>query len=302
LILALTASLAHSHYYTGQLNEALSFVNHVLDSPPEDPRLGSDLVGFCPYAFLAMERSFILMFMGLLDEARQAHEKAMEIARRLGDLENLSWAYSSAAVLAEFSGETEGCLERGRESFEIAERTGSAFLQVGASGFLGRAHLARGEWVEASEFIERALELAHRQRTGLGAEASWLSWLALARLGLGKPRGAHEAADEAIAVARRRGTRLFEIPAQLSRARVLQRAEGAGAAREIDAALTHAESLIEEIGARGYEPFVHEERANLARLVGEEANHERELREAHRLFVEKGATGHARRLAKELGL
>ncbi len=34
----------------------------------------------------------------------------------------------------------------------------------------------------------------------------------------------------------------------------------------------------------------------------DEAGRERELREAHRLFTEIGATGHAERLAKELGL
>jgi hypothetical protein len=37
-------------------------------------------------------------------------------------------------------------------------------------------------------------------------------------------------------------------------------------------------------------------------VLGDEAAHQRELREAHRLFVEMGATGHSQRLAKELGL
>ncbi len=70
----------------------------------------------------------------------------------------------------------------------------------------------------------------------------------------------------------------------------------------IGEALARAVELIEELGARVYRPQVCEERAELARLRGDEAARDRELREAHRLFTEMGATGHAERLARELGL
>jgi hypothetical protein len=55
-------------------------------------------------------------------------------------------------------------------------------------------------------------------------------------------------------------------------------------------------------GAKSYEPFLHVERAELARLTGDEAARERELREAHRLFTEIGAPIRAAEVAKELGL
>jgi len=48
--------------------------------------------------------------------------------------------------------------------------------------------------------------------------------------------------------------------------------------------------------------FLHVERAELARLTGDEALRERELREAHRLFTEIGAPIRAAEVAKELGL
>ncbi len=54
--------------------------------------------------------------------------------------------------------------------------------------------------------------------------------------------------------------------------------------------------------ARIHLPRIGVERAKLARLVGDEAGRERHLREAHRLYTEMGATGHAERVAKELGL
>jgi hypothetical protein len=43
-------------------------------------------------------------------------------------------------------------------------------------------------------------------------------------------------------------------------------------------------------GATSYAPFLHIERAELARLSGDGASRERELGEAHRLFTAMGAT------------
>ena len=49
-------------------------------------------------------------------------------------------------------------------------------------------------------------------------------------------------------------------------------------------------------------PTVHLERAELARVTGDEATHERERRTAHQLLVAMGATVQAERLAKEISL
>ena len=55
------------------------------------------------------------------------------------------------------------------------------------------------------------------------------------------------------------------------------------------------------MGARPFEAQIHEVSAELAALPGDAADRERELREAHRLYTEMGATGHAERLLGELG-
>jgi hypothetical protein len=59
--------------------------------------------------------------------------------------------------------------------------------------------------------------------------------------------------------------------------------------REIAAALAEAEAWLEMSGAKSYEPFLHVERAGLARLTGDDTARERELRDAHRMFIEIGA-------------
>jgi hypothetical protein len=87
-----------------------------------------------------------------------------------------------------------------------------------------------------------------------------------------------------------------------SKTLVRRRAEGLIARPAIEAALERALALVRDIGARGFEPHVYLERAALARLTGDEAARQRQLREAHRLFLEIGAPIRAAEVAKELGL
>jgi hypothetical protein len=76
--------------------------------------------------------------------------------------------------------------------------------------------------------------------------------------------------------------------------------DGAGARAEVNAALSRALALAREMGARSEEPLVHVELGELARLIGDDAGRERELREAHRLFAEIGADRYAAALTREL--
>ena len=124
--------------------------------------------------------------------------------------------------------------------------------------------------------------------------ASWSRgcWRCLAEsyLGAGDAELARARAEEALALAQQRETLTQEIDAQLAVARVRRRAEGLSARPAIEAALERALALVRETGARGFEPHVYLERAELARLSGDETTRQRELREAHRLFLEIGAT------------
>ena len=73
-----------------------------------------------------------------------------------------------------------------------------------------------------------------------------------------------------------------------------ERVEDRAAARD---ALDQAAALVKATGARVHLPFVHLERAKLA---ADDAGRGRELREAHRLFVEIGAPLRAAQVAREL--
>jgi len=194
----------------------------------------------------------------------------------------------------------ESALAHARQSLEIALRIGSTFSRVAAYSAVGHAHLLRGEWDESVDAIEQCLEVTRDRRTGVEQESRALVTLAEAHLGRGDLGRARAAADEAVERARRGGTVINEPAAQIALTRVLLRAEGAGARSAIEAALDRASTLLRETGAKIHEPGVHIERAELARLLGDEATRQRELREAHRLFTAMGATARAEEVARQL--
>jgi hypothetical protein len=179
----------------------------------------------------------------------------------------------------------------------LAER-----IQVGrvlAYCGLGIANVLNREWHDALEALGEAQAIGRKRRLLVG-EGGVLGVMAAAHLGLGDRAKALGLAEEAIAVCRRRGARLWEFSALLTRIRALRETQGVEATREIEAALAEADAWIEMSGAKSYEPFLCVERAELARLGGDEAARQRELREAHQLFIEMGATSRAAEVAKEL--
>jgi tetratricopeptide (TPR) repeat protein len=291
-----------AHQYAGRLSEAFLLTEKVLARTSDDPTLGADVLGFSPHIFALSFRGWVATSMGRHDEAETDLDRAVELARQQGDAEVLGWAHGAYVWLARNTGRPVAALNHARHAVEIAERIGSPLSRVGAYGSLGHAHILTEEWGEAAGVLDRALEIAREMRVALLVEGWVLVFLAEAYLGLGEDSRARATADEAVAVARRRGTKLFECNAHLIRARVLLRTEGATASDDIQSALREAQALVEETGGRSREPLIHEERAELARLTGDDATHQRELREAHRLFTEMGATGHAERVGRELGL
>jgi adenylate cyclase len=298
----LQVPLAYTDYLLGQFREALTVTQQALEQPPELARSsGVAFVGIDPYAFFLLFDPFLSITMGRLEGARPALDRATEFAREQDDTVSFVAALDNYVVLARFWGGAEGdALAHARQAVDTAERKGGSFSRVFAFRALGAAHLLNREWNDAMAASERALELAREHRTGLHMEASILAQLSSARLSLGDARRARETAEQAISIARERGTKEQECEAQLALARALLESEAAKAQRAIEEALARALALIEETEARSYAPLVYEERAELARLLGEAELRERELREAHRLYTEMGATGHTERLAREL--
>jgi tetratricopeptide (TPR) repeat protein len=244
-----------------------------------------------------------LVHLGELEEARRLLEQGRKIAREQGDMEVVGWSHTHPTWLAYFQGqgEPEAALGHAQQALAIAEQMGGSYSRAWAWLHLGLAERMQGEWQRAIEALERSVAISREGRTGVELDPRRLVLLGESYLGLGDLERALALVGEGLDIAHARGQRPDQTHASLALARVLLSSAGPAARAEIEAALTAALELARDTGAKAFEPLIHVERAELARQSGDEEEHERELREAHRLFTEIGATARAEQMAKELG-
>jgi tetratricopeptide (TPR) repeat protein len=284
-------------FLLGDLRATLADLDLTIAFTRGDPRLGMEIWGFSPHAQARVMRAGVLPFMGRVHEAKDERERALTLARELGDDETLGWALSTYTYYAMVTGEIEDVLEQAHRGWQVAERLGSPFSQVFALAHVARAHNLHAEWAQAAAECERGLALARARRAGIAWEGSILSVLAEARLGLGDVEAAHSTAEDAIAVSRRHDARFWELLGQLALAGALLAARGGATADAASAALDRAFALSEETGAVSMEPFIRVALAELARARGDEGARARELSEARRLFAAIGAPKRVAQLA-----
>jgi tetratricopeptide (TPR) repeat protein len=223
----------------------------------------------------------------MADEARQLAQ-----ARNADEL--LGWAAARLALCRAAFGDPEGALHAAREAVEAGERVGG-FVRGAAYEALAQVHAAAGEWSRARDAAELALSIDERG-IGYAFSLNTLTEICI-------ETGDYRRAAEGVAEARTLGLRpAHELNAKLAQARLLLRAEGVAAAERAEAIHAELRDACETLGARVLLPRIDLETAELARLRGDDAARERALRKAQRSFAEIGATGHAERMAKELGL
>jgi class 3 adenylate cyclase len=243
-------------------------------------------------------RALALADLGRLAEGALDASRAVEIAREEGDHEARVLVEAASAHVARLAGRMDDALAHARSSIEFNQRVGGVTPAVsGAYVTIGAMLIERGEWVEAV----RALEVVPLLPATRGLA---LTQLAKAKLGMGDAEGARALAAEGLAATVGAqyvvsGSRSVDVCCVF--AQILLRTEGPAAREAIEAELARADSIIEQTGARAYAPFVLVERAALARALGDKEGHERQLRDAQRLWLEMGATGWAERVAHELG-
>ena len=280
----------------GSLESALRAGDRALElfeALGELPR-GGTWFGMRP-ALVLVIRSGVLRERGRLAEARADLERALRVAEERGDLVNLSVVHGTIALLAETLGDLGLARASALRARDTAAQTGSTTgIVFGEQGW-GIASFLAGDFREAAAAYTRALEEIRASNTVRAIESQVLGALAHAHARLGDPA----AREESLAALRLpAGGR--PASAQLDRARVLRILDGLAARSEIEDALHEAERLARERGSRASLPFVHEERAELARLLGDEATRTRELREAQRLFLEMGAPLRAEQIEARL--
>jgi len=295
--LAAGTALAMALTREGNPTESLELLEQCVADRPEDALAGREIVGASPWIFAVMHRFWPLGLLGRLGEADEALRQGSELAREHGELELLGLGLSHRVLHGEWSGEAATTLASVRQGVESAERTGVPFLLSSALASFGDALRLEQRYTEALEAYEKTLDLIRTKRVGLMFEPLIVSGQALVDSALGEHEKAMAQARSALEESVRRGDRFGEGRARLTLARVLLAAGDPGLHDEVGETVERAEALCEETGMRVYLPPLLEVRAALAERRGNSQEADEKLREAHRLYTEMGATGHAKRLA-----
>jgi adenylate cyclase len=298
--LAAASGLVLVRYLEGRVSDAISLGRRALPREPDDPMLGSEYWSVPPVVWLKALTHHLEGWAGRPRESLASLEGLIPLARSQGVEGNEGilrmWIVHQAEVL----GDAAAAMTHARR-VEIGRGPGKGGPFAAPHYCLGIAHLLGGNSREAASCFERALVIYQEGGGGPPAEMLTSSGrLAVAYADLGQPERARETSARGLALLRALQMPVYLTIAVIFHAQVLRKTQGAGAREAIEAALAEAGALVESTGIRAWQPFLHAERAELARLRGDEATRVRELRDAHQLFAEMGAEGHAERVEREL--
>jgi class 3 adenylate cyclase/tetratricopeptide (TPR) repeat protein len=291
--LAARTSLAYVLSYAGSPTESLELLERCVADRPEDPLAGREIMGFSPWIFAVMIRFFPLDLLGRLGEADEALRRGIELAREHGEFGLLGWGLGLRVFHGELRGETTTALASARQGVEVAERTGVPVSLSLALAHLGDALRLEQRYPEALEAYQKALDLTRTKRVALGQKPLTVSGQALVYSALGEHEQAIAQARSALEESVWGGNRGAEDIARLALARVLLATGDPGLHDDVETTVERAEALCAETGMRVHLPPLLEVRAALAERRGNPQEVRRKLREAHRLYTEMGATGHA---------
>jgi adenylate cyclase len=290
--------LAWVLFILGRVREAAAVASEMVPIIGEDRSLGRRMIIGSPYTWCRMQVAHFTAYFEQLDDGLVAMERAIELAGEEGDMEIQAWAHRHCAIFADLAGaDPEVAAAHALESLRWADEAGGAFSRVFNREGVAVSHAYRAEWHEAINTVDQALAIIRARRIGLADMPLLLATRARAQLGLGDVPGARSSAQEAIAVAVRCGTRMYEAMARHQLARTLLADPASGGEQATRIELDRALSIVEALGIRAYAPQIHLERARLAHAVGDRHAYDSEMRTAHRLFLDVGAHGRAEEVA-----
>jgi class 3 adenylate cyclase/tetratricopeptide (TPR) repeat protein len=163
-----------------------------------------------------------------------------------------------AVELAWFRNDTLAATRHANQVAHIAAQAGNPYWFVAASYCQGLADSTAGDFTEADGFFQRALDASRHGKAALELEARILAFQADNLMRAGDPRRAGEVAAEAIGVARRKADRLAECHASLVAAWACL---SGSQPDEASILLDRANALIDETGAKAFQPMLSRVRA-----------------------------------------
>jgi len=280
---------------SGDLGAARRNCEWQIAATRESPSWGMREWAFSAHAGALVELAFNELLTGRIAEARHEAERGMDVARRVGDLEDQWTGLVLLASAAFWAGEPEVARPYVQRLVEVGERVGSDWVRGEAAFRVALQRLGEGDPRGACELFAQSTadDRTRATLTRLLGDVYFAESLRAA----GDLAAARRIAEEARTALHDCELRIGVIEATLVLVRVLHDADGLAAEERIDALLEDTDAVIRDTGAALYAPFVLVERAAVAALRGREDERRRLLRAATEGFIAIGAPARARALA-----
>jgi len=293
------AALVDALAFSGRVSETLEQVEDGLSRYPRQIPEEDWLTAFNPYTVTSFFRGFCFSWMGRLPEALEDFGRHRRLCEEDGSPEFIGYGLFYSGETHYLAHDAKRALASSREldklSLELGEPPSLAAYSQLTRAF---AHLAAGRASDAINAARNAIDqMARVEKFQAGVPATII---AEALLESGDAAAAQSAAEEAIELCRRSDRSNYEASALGVLARASLRLGGATARKPAEAALDKAAALIERTGASTLAPALLEWRAELAKVLGNDALQQRLLREAQQGYEAMGAPLHAQRIAPEI--
>ena len=262
--LLLNGLLCQASAFAGFAGDALKANSAALDLIDRERRgdagvvLGltvGQMVGFDVPHWIKCLQVRSLVMLGRFSDADEQLARLFQVDPVEAELLHQGIPHYYAVELAWFRNDTSAATRHANQVARIATQAAIPYWMVLASFCQGLAASTAGDFSEADGFFQQALDASRRGKAGLEFEARILAFQADSLMRAGNLERASELATETIAVARRKADRMAECHASLV-AVMAQTRRGPQYAEEARSLLSRVDALIDETGARAYEPML----------------------------------------------
>ncbi len=241
--------LCQASGHAGRLREALTANDSALANVDKIEAAHEAIMGINVERWLRSLRSRLLIRSGdfaagqalineLLSDAPEHPDPSVQFIPHLASVE-LAWLSNDAALARQHADAIE----------QIAKNVSIPYVAVYADACQGVALALEGNHLAASRRLEKALRLAREAHSSREFEAEMLAYLAEIDLRAGQLEDARRRAEEAVALAKKRGARLAECRATIALATVLA---STGSDAQAQVQIGRARTLIDDTGAMAY--------------------------------------------------
>jgi class 3 adenylate cyclase/tetratricopeptide (TPR) repeat protein len=210
LKVVVTAILCHALRLAGDLARALEANDRALTRVHEVTQSDQQTLGFNVPVWIKGMRGQILSMMGRFDEARPLLDELIAGDEATVDVLHRLLAHAAHVDIAWGLDDSKLASLHSEHVMRLAEKSGNPYLLVYGRGYVGLAQAMRGEYADATVTLSEALLYARRRNAGLENEARLLADLAHVQMRAGLRDRGRATAEEAAAVARRRGAKVWQ--------------------------------------------------------------------------------------------